>query len=497
MLLGKTYRFWLGLGLLALLCYFVIFWQLNTTIMREWDEARNATHAINMIANGNYLVRMYEGHPDMWETKPPLFIWLQVLCVKLFGTSLWVFRLPSALAALATVSIIVRFLWQQTKSLLPGIAAAVVMLTTYNYTLNHCARTADHDALLIFFETALCISFYRYLYAEAYAKNKYLLYCFICFTLAMLTKSIAVFMVLPGLFIWSLYQLKILNILKNPRVYLYTLASFGVVGLYYYLHELQTPGYLQAVWENELFPRYFNSAKGYTYEKIKSPWKYAENLMYSSIIVWVFIPSAMLFCATKNNHRKTALYFTVLAVVFYTVASLGTFNGWYINPIVPMLAIVCGLGVYAGYNYIMAWVKSRNYSVKTTHILLSIITVIVLYEPIRKQLVHERNVANNYYISGSYGKLFNILEKEHPEINAFTIYVRHHNQSLQFYYELYSKLRNYKLDYVYYTSNNIPALNNMVMCAEPTLKAQIDTLYTTKPIAAFGDCILYKLDTHK
>jgi hypothetical protein len=57
---------------LLLLCYFTLFHQLGHLTLRTYDESRNAIHAINMYADGNYLIRYFEDKPDMWETKPPL-----------------------------------------------------------------------------------------------------------------------------------------------------------------------------------------------------------------------------------------------------------------------------------------------------------------------------------------------------------------------------------------------------------------------------------------
>jgi len=42
----------------------------------------------------------------MWNTKPPLMIWCQVISMKLLGINEWAIRLPSALAALFTCAII-------------------------------------------------------------------------------------------------------------------------------------------------------------------------------------------------------------------------------------------------------------------------------------------------------------------------------------------------------------------------------------------------------
>ena len=60
-----------------LLIYFPVFLHLDTKPLREWDEARNAINAYEMTEHHNLLVKTYNHEPDLWETKPPLLIWLQ------------------------------------------------------------------------------------------------------------------------------------------------------------------------------------------------------------------------------------------------------------------------------------------------------------------------------------------------------------------------------------------------------------------------------------
>ncbi|MBJ6109715.1 hypothetical protein JAO73_11875 [Hymenobacter sp. BT523] len=42
-----------------------------------WDEARLAVNATEILQSGDWLITRYDGQPDLWNTKPPLFIWLQ------------------------------------------------------------------------------------------------------------------------------------------------------------------------------------------------------------------------------------------------------------------------------------------------------------------------------------------------------------------------------------------------------------------------------------
>src|SRR5688572_23065002 len=88
--------------LLALLIYMPVFGNLNTLPIREWDEARIAINACEMYHDGDFIVTHFEEEPDMWNTKPPLLIWLQVFLMKTIGINELAVRLPSAFAAFFT-----------------------------------------------------------------------------------------------------------------------------------------------------------------------------------------------------------------------------------------------------------------------------------------------------------------------------------------------------------------------------------------------------------
>lgn len=68
----------------------------------DWDEINFAECAREMIVTGNYGVVQIDFFP-FWE-KPPLFIWMQVLCMKVFGMNEFASRLPNALSGAVTLS---------------------------------------------------------------------------------------------------------------------------------------------------------------------------------------------------------------------------------------------------------------------------------------------------------------------------------------------------------------------------------------------------------
>lgn len=67
----------------------------------DWDEINFAECAREMIVSGKYSTVQINFQP-FWE-KPPLFIWMQVLSMKLFGINEFAARLPNAICGIFTL----------------------------------------------------------------------------------------------------------------------------------------------------------------------------------------------------------------------------------------------------------------------------------------------------------------------------------------------------------------------------------------------------------
>src|SRR6185295_17365300 len=92
----------------ALLAAAVIFYRLGQHPVYWWDEARVALNSLEMLNHPGLVVR-YDGAPELWNTKPPLAIWLNALSLTLFGVNEWALRLPAALAGIGTVLAVYNF----------------------------------------------------------------------------------------------------------------------------------------------------------------------------------------------------------------------------------------------------------------------------------------------------------------------------------------------------------------------------------------------------
>ena len=94
------HRVWHYLLLLAVgWCMFLV--NLGGPSLWDVDEGRNAPCAYEMMASGDWVVPTHNG--VLRSAKPVLLYWLQIAAYSCFGVNEFDARLPSALAALASL----------------------------------------------------------------------------------------------------------------------------------------------------------------------------------------------------------------------------------------------------------------------------------------------------------------------------------------------------------------------------------------------------------
>ncbi|MBK7094701.1 MAG: glycosyltransferase family 39 protein [Saprospiraceae bacterium] len=70
----------------------------------DWDEINFAESAREMIISGDFLTVQIDFKP-FWE-KPPLFIWMQVVSMKIFGINEFAARFPNAVCGIVTLLVL-------------------------------------------------------------------------------------------------------------------------------------------------------------------------------------------------------------------------------------------------------------------------------------------------------------------------------------------------------------------------------------------------------
>src|SRR5262245_41457372 len=103
-------RFRLLASLVILLAALNAFGRIGQETITEWDESLYATSAAEMVQSGNWIATTFNQELDYYNSKPPLNVWLIALSFKMFGVSIVALRLPSAIAAVSTVVLLIWWL---------------------------------------------------------------------------------------------------------------------------------------------------------------------------------------------------------------------------------------------------------------------------------------------------------------------------------------------------------------------------------------------------
>lgn len=344
----KSYHYkYIGLFLFAVLVYFPLFLHLDALPLRLWDEARRGVNTIELLDNGHWFIPHFDGHPDMWGTKPPLLIWLQAFFAAVLGVSELSIRLPSALAGMATVVVIVIFAAKVLRRPMAGYFSALVLLTTGMYIRHHGPISGDYDALLTCLETAYLLC--AYLYWSRH-RRKWLYIMAVGILLAVWTKGAAGLFFVPGIGIVFLLTHRGRQALSQAHFWWIAGLTLTLCLSYYFIRKVYNPGYLTQVWNNELFGRFTEEKSGpgrpFTYYLA---YIYRENGFFP----WLyFLPLAFLLGLRSARTRYFTAMIGITALFFLLIiSSAATKLSWYVLPVFPMLALIVGMGLerlYAG-----------------------------------------------------------------------------------------------------------------------------------------------------
>lgn len=339
-----------GLALLAL-CFPLAF-DLGRAPVQVWDEARQAANAFELRhAGGQWLVTTFAHRPDLWNTKPPLLIWLQALSIAAFGPTPLAVRLPTLLATVGTVGLLYGAGRQLGRPGL-GLLAGALLITMPGYLGPHVGRSGDYDALLALAVLAQLLATFGL--AET-GRRRYLALAAAALAGAVLTKGVAGLLGLPGLGLYLLLRGRLGALLRRPAFWLAGAGALAAPALYYLLRERALPGYWAAVWANEVGGRYAN-----TIAAVPRPWFYYGPVLLRQSWPWgLLLPLAGLLAPPPGPApagRRLGGLLALFLVNWLLVISLAqTKLEWYTAPTLPPLALLLALGLGAAY----AWARGR------------------------------------------------------------------------------------------------------------------------------------------
>ncbi len=341
-------------ALLLLLAAIILVLRNDAVPMQIWDESRTANNAFEMVHNGHWLVTYFNGAPDHWATKPPLFIWFVSLLLGAGLPPLLALRLPSMIAATATVLLVFFFCRYFLEDRLAGLIAALTLLAAPVFVGWHAGRTGDLDSFVTLFVLVYTLAFWAYLDAQGRDRTRWMAVSGLGVALAVLTKGVGGVLALPGLLFYAILRRRLVKVLTDPRLWLALLGIAILWGGYYDLREHFDHGYLTAVLKNDFTGRYIAVNEEHRGGPLFYFWVLATKYQPGCVL----LPLALipLFRADRRRRSVTLICLLTAGVLFAVLTQSRTKIFWYITPATPLLALATSLGLSDG----LAWLRTRR-----------------------------------------------------------------------------------------------------------------------------------------
>lgn len=218
--------------LIALLGAILFIPALGQVHLFDWDEINFAECAREMLVTKNYLLVQIDFQP-FWE-KPPLFIWMQALSMKLFGINEFAARFPNAIIGMMTL---LTFYHVGRKVVNQQLAKWWVLLYIISWLPHFYFKSGIIDPTFNYF---IFLAFYQvYLLRISSKKTRHALYAGLFFGLAVLTKGPVAALI--GFLSWMVYIVmnRGLNGYKWVHILLLVLTAILPFGLWFVATVLQ------------------------------------------------------------------------------------------------------------------------------------------------------------------------------------------------------------------------------------------------------------------
>ena len=306
-------------------------WNLWATDLRAPDEPYFGEGAREMIADGEWLVPHVNG--KVTTDKPPLFFWLIAIFSLPPGTvTSFTARLPSALAALGSVILIMR-LGRRMAGPRVGVAAGVILASTYMFWEK--ARSAQIDALLCFLILIALSAFEGFRAGDLGGRRAGIVF-WAASCAAVLAKG-PVGLLLPlGVALLTLVFDRRLSRWRDFAPFTGPLTFLAIAGVWVIAVTLEADDY--SVWG--ALQEHFVDRGLYGMHHKQPPWYYLRVIPYA-LFPWSFlVPGALLLAWRRRRcaDDRFLLVYALFVVVFFSISTEK--RDLYILPAVPIFALL-------------------------------------------------------------------------------------------------------------------------------------------------------------
>lgn len=311
--------------------------------MELWDESRLAANAIEMARHGDWMVPTYGQVPDHWNTKPPLMIWAMAALLRTDADPMLAIRLPALGATLGTIALVWIACRRIARDRLAGLIAGTLLVASPVFMGDHAGRTGDYDAVLCLLNLGFVLCAGLYIDADGPKRRLWIFAATGLLILAILTKGVAGGLAVPGLAAYALIRRRLPALLADPWLWLSLAAGGLVVGGWFVLREHLDPGYLGAVWQNDVAGRMTSALEDHRSGRTF----YLRILLREFQPAILFMPLLLVMSKDTDPARRRLCLMTGLAalswLIFISISPTKLY--WYVMPMQPLAAIAVGIAV--------------------------------------------------------------------------------------------------------------------------------------------------------
>jgi 4-amino-4-deoxy-L-arabinose transferase-like glycosyltransferase len=330
--------FWPLFGVVLALMAFNAFFALDTTYIRDFDEARYGVAASEMLHAHSALVTTYAGATEYWNLKPPLGYWLLELSYAALGETPFALRAPAACCGWILVALTVLYARSIAGA---GVAllSGAILATCFGFLGHHAVRSGDLDAPLALILWPMLFLAPR-LVDERWAR----LAMGLILGVAFLVKSFAVLPFLAAIAIYGALS----QGLGSWRMWPLPLLTASLIAVTWAIARSIAEDSWEFVYRmvsEDLFQRSTSQID----PGGNSLWDYV-GCLFDRLAPWpLFILAGWAFAAGASRRRSGSdqqllLWCSALVpVVLFTIAR--THHSWYIVPTYPAWAILSGIAI--------------------------------------------------------------------------------------------------------------------------------------------------------
>ena len=322
---------------------FIFLFRLGKEVFVDYDEAIYAQIMDTMNTTGDYLTLRTAPDNGPFFEKPPLYFWEVSTVQKVFDSPEFAMRLPSALAGIVTVILVMLIMYELTGNLYVAGLAGLILVLTGSFV--EASRQLRLDSTV-----TMTIVFGVYSFLRAQKNPKWYIGIGISTLLGIMTKSVIGLLIFPYIILWSLFNN--FRWIKNKFFWL-GIVCMVILVLPWHIYEYNKFGseFLNLYLLHTIFERFSDSVISYNKT---SNLDYVRYLQFAIPWIFVFVLGIKkVWGERKDEVNKNFFIFSLFAIFIYAIFNFShTKLVYYIVPILPFIALSCGYILYEWLQYL-------------------------------------------------------------------------------------------------------------------------------------------------